>query len=125
MKLKECLYCDEAKPLSEFYKDCSRPDGHSNKCKACEQVVSRERCWRRLGLKITYAAYMQMYSDQHGACAVCLEECDQGMLAVDHNHRTKGVRGLLCARCNLTLGKVDDDSLLLRRMAEYLEEHAT
>lgn len=41
----------------------------------------------------------------------------------DHNHDTGHFRGWLCAPCNYILGRVKDDPILLRKMAEYLERH--
>ena len=42
-------------------------------------------------------------------------------LAVDHNHKTGRVRGILCSFCNTALGKFDDSVGLLARAIEYLE----
>lgn len=41
----------------------------------------------------------------------------------DHNHDTGKFRGWLCTPCNFILGRVKDDPVLLRRMANYLEQH--
>ena len=40
--------------------------------------------------------------------------------SIDHDHATRRVRGLLCVRCNLVLGRIDDDSALLEKAATYL-----
>ena len=56
-------------------------------------------------------------------CWICLqpEKVPNRSLSIDHCHKTDTVRGLLCGRCNLTLGRVGDDPELLRKMALYLE----
>ena len=39
---------------------------------------------------------------------------------VDHCHKTKAVRGILCNRCNTVLGLCKDDDKLLSALAGYL-----
>ena len=36
---KKCTVCKEIKPLSEFYKDAQRRDGHYTKCKNCHSTI--------------------------------------------------------------------------------------
>lgn len=79
---------------------------------------------------IDLADYQRMFVEQGGVCAVCSRpetEKRQGKtkwLAVDHNHETGEVRGLLCTRCNKAIGEMRDDPNLLRNAATYLEQHA-
>jgi hypothetical protein len=42
-------------------------------------------------------------------------------IAVDHDHATMKIRGVLCARHNRALGAFQDDPEMLRRAAKYLE----
>jgi hypothetical protein len=42
-------------------------------------------------------------------------------LVPDHCHKTLRFRGLLCSRCNLTLGHSRDRPEVLRSLADYLE----
>jgi hypothetical protein len=53
---------------------------------------------------ITSAQYDAMLVSQDGKCAICRRENINKRLAVDHNHVTGKVRGLLCVRCNVWLG---------------------
>lgn len=49
-------------------------------------------------------AYEQMLANQNGGCAICGKEPGQRRLHIDHDHATGVVRGLLCTRCNSSLG---------------------
>jgi len=40
---------------------------------------------------------------------------------VDHDHKTKKVRGLLCFGCNTGIGCLRDNPSRLRSAADYLE----
>lgn len=70
---------------------------------------------------ITEEIYDGIFKAQNGVCSIC--KCHQRYkrLAVDHDHKTGQVRGLLCENCNRGLGRFFDSSLRLRRAAEYIE----
>ncbi len=78
---------------------------------------------------ITLAEYDQMFEKQQGVCAIChcVETASDGYkgtkrLAVDHDHKTDQVRGLLCQACNHVLGFAKDNSATLIEAARYLDE---
>jgi hypothetical protein len=50
--------------------------------------------------------YERLFKQQKGVCWFCKIRSDarQKRLAVDHDHRTGTVRGLLCGPCNTNLG---------------------
>lgn len=53
---------------------------------------------------ISSEEYDRLLQEQGGACAICAGSCPTGRrLAVDHDHETGRVRGLLCATCNQRL----------------------
>ena len=56
-----------------------------------------------------------------GKCAICDEVMGENEVCVDHDHKTKFVRGLLCRACNSGLGFFRDDQRRLERAAWYLE----
>jgi Autographiviridae endonuclease VII len=72
---------------------------------------------------ITVQVFEEMMASQDGRCAICRIEITGKKLCVDHDHETGGIRGLLCAMCNLTLGKFNDDPTRFRTAADYLERH--
>ena len=89
--------------------------------------VAKDPLWdRRRNIhklyKITLEQYEAMYRDQSGVCKICGALNIAGRrLAVDHDHKTGRIRGLLCSRCNMAIGLFKDDLDLLRRAFEYVE----
>lgn len=73
---------------------------------------------------ISSPRYRELLAAQDGRCALCRELLifGRGRSAVDHDHKTGQIRGVLCGRCNTALGKFGDDPARLRRAAEYVEE---
>ena len=55
---------------------------------------------------ITLSEYNRMFIAQKGCCALCdrHQSAVTNRLAIDHDHKTGVVRGLLCTSCNLLLG---------------------
>jgi hypothetical protein len=75
---------------------------------------------RRYG--VDHGKYTLLVSAQGGGCAICGKPNTCGRdLAVDHDHKTGQVRGLLCTRCNVVLGLVHDSPEHLLEAALYLE----
>jgi|TARA_R110001632_G_C11115291_1_gene392958 hypothetical protein len=74
---------------------------------------------------ITLNDYNTMLKSQAASCAICGTK-DPGRgekLYVDHCHRSKKVRGLLCLTCNIGLGHFKDNTSLLITAANYLDNH--
>lgn len=142
--MKTCGVCRTEKPLTDFYKDTRR--GHGSRCKDCTRIATaawrnKDRAkyneserrrysgstvkWeqhikRKYG--ITAAVYEEMMARQNRSCAICKRSAVElgKTLAVDHDHVTNAVRGLLCAECNRMLGCAADVPSRLVSAAEYL-----
>lgn len=71
---------------------------------------------------ITSEQYEALYEAQGGRCAICQRATGATKrLAVDHDHVTGFVRGLLCKPCNRdVLGHLRDSVMALIRAARYL-----
>lgn len=93
---------------------------------AREKKRRRRESARRRHLLTTYGLTLEQYeallASQDGACAICRGK-RRYLLAVDHDHKTGAVRGLLCKLCNSRmLTAARDDPAVLRRGADYLEQ---
>lgn len=73
---------------------------------------------------ITLGEYEQLFKAQGGKCAICRRATGKKRkLAVDHDHKTGVIRGLLCKNCNYRiLGFLGDDIAALKRAIAYLED---
>lgn len=149
---KVCPSCGVEKPAQEFSPSPAGGCGLHTYCKPCNSaranewnkanrarraeaarkyraakpgVSDKERAGRlRRTYGITPEEYDEMLVHQGGVCAICLKPPAARRLAVDHDHRTGLIRGLLCAFCNFDLlGKSGDkDPGKFLRAADYLED---
>ena len=78
---------------------------------------------RRNRYGVTREDYDRAYQAQHGCCAICGRHQSElpRPLGVDHDHETGLIRGLLCDRCNVVLGRAQDSPRILLAAARYLE----
>lgn len=87
------------------------------------------RRWKEIEKKygLTKEQYQNILAIQGGCCAICRRSPDKikpkRNLAVDHNHTTGEIRGLLCYRCNhVLLGRIlRDDVDMAKRTYYYLK----
>lgn len=61
---------------------------------------------------------------QKGKCPIC-EKTDKKNLSVDHCHITGKIRGIICNKCNMALGNVEDSPKILKALANYLEKYVS
>lgn len=70
---------------------------------------------------ITVEEYDRLLAEQGGVCARCKSEPQATLrLAVDHDHKTGEVRGLLCGPCNTYLGRLDANMATILSDLAYL-----
>ncbi len=74
--------------------------------------------------EITPQQYDELFAWQKGRCYVCGRRTKK-RLAIDHDHTTNVVRGLLCADndwgCNVSLARVLNDLEAARRLVSYIQ----
>lgn len=95
-----------------------------------KKLESDRRCHRdykkyhRRG--ITKDQYLLILESQNGLCAICKKPPKTNHdLAIDHNHATDEVRGLLCKECNRALGLFGDSIDVIENALNYLKERGS
>ncbi len=145
---KLCACCRITKPLAEFGLESRRADGHRGRCLVCfwdytksyrsrpeviarnstpevreKKLASRRRRKRKLLYGLSEEDIAAKVTAQGGGCAIC-GTLDPGgrynKFVVDHCHATGRVRGMLCFRCNHTLGRMGDNYDGAMRFLRYL-----
>lgn len=136
-----CKKCNTRKPIEEFYLNPST----SMLCKPCEKIRKSEyrkrpevrqreyiyemKRFYKKKYGITFEDYDAMIKKQKGLCAICRKPSTKidcrlkkiQRLHVDHCHKTKKVRGLLCNKCNQGIGFFDDNILIFESCIRYLQ----
>jgi predicted nucleic acid-binding Zn ribbon protein len=115
-KNKHCRWCS----------DLFTPRGPSNHycSEECSKKGQKDTYYLR-NYDIGYREYLTLLDSNNGGCWKCdksKEDNTKLILAVDHNHKTGQVRGLLCTDCNMAIGKLGDDIKGLREALNYLEQ---
>jgi hypothetical protein len=127
-------------PVEDYYDNKANKDGLAGKCKKCVCAYRRKRYqvigsheMRKHHLRRTYGItpekYARLLKKQKDFCAICLRPetltryGKPQSLSVDHNHKTGNVRALLCSKCNLTVGYVQEDIERMKRVIQYIELH--
>lgn len=73
---------------------------------------------------ITIEELARMRSEQNNLCAICGDPPKgKSDLHIDHCHKTGKVRQLLCPRCNMFLGVIEDTDFL-SKADKYIRKHA-
>lgn len=96
-----------------------------SRCLACDRRQSRARHVERT-YELTADELRWLTNWQGDRCFICGRRVGQRNLAVDHDHKTNAVRGLLCSDqnwgCNVLLARLLDDAGAARRLLAYIEE---
>lgn len=148
--MKRCPDCKCTKEDSEFHRNRASHDGLQPYCKICRKAGDKKRYlenpgaikkasrkwrlknpeahrrWAYKNFGISLERYNQMLLEQGSVCAICNQPCESGRnLAIDHDHETGEIRGLLCTRCNVSLGGFLDRADLTTKATGYLLRFST
>lgn len=128
---KICNKCEAEKPLTDFW---SHPHGKFGKRPRCKDCVREQnsrykhkphvsRAWKlKTKFNLDVETYETMLAKQNGKCALCKKPPGIRRLAVDHDHRTGAIRGLIHWRCNTAIGLLEDSPEMCMQAAAYLKK---
>jgi hypothetical protein len=148
-KVKRCARCRAVKPVSCFHFHRRAKDLRHCYCKICNcqlmrlynathksqlsaynklRLVRDPLVHRRIQLRLKYglsiSQFEELVKQQRGRCAICLRpERRNRPLSVDHCHKSKRIRGLLCSNCNTAIGLFHDSVKLITLARDYLKPY--
>jgi len=97
------------------YYNFNQKENHSNWKGGFRRRKYHLRKIYHIGLEV----FDNLYKSQNCLCAICVKG---EATCIDHNHKTRQIRNLLCRKCNLAIGFFDDNIELLRKAIIYLEK---
>lgn len=98
-----------------FHKSVIRGIYQYGNCKKCQQELTR--AWR-YNISIPDMNNL-LNSITH--CEICDIEFTTNRKVIDHCHKDKHIRGILCDPCNTTLGHLEKTNDMLQKMTHYLK----
>ncbi len=141
MPTKSCSTCKNMKDLDKFEVDLRYKSGHRSQCAECRYTTKSAKDAKLAGhLKRKYGVTLEEYeaklAEQNGLCAICNREetritrpnakkyfnGEAPRLSLDHDHATGKVRGLLCYKCNIGIGQLQDSVENLESAIAYLKK---
>lgn len=125
----QCRACDNKRQRVAYARN-----GAASRGSSARQYAANPGKFHRLPAE----KYWAMWESQGGVCSICeMPESkiswrtgEVQRLTIDHDHSCcpgtrscgKCVRGLLCDKCNMGIGRFADDLTLLRKAVGYLEK---
>lgn len=143
--MRVCSNCTTTKPYSAFYYN-DKKQRYSTYCRECTKARARQwwksnpeareryRTWCKHNVRkrknyclkrqfgITVTEYERLFELQHGTCGICGQKPNGKKLAVDHDHKTNEIRGLLCQHCNIHLAWMEQMPDFQQKAAAYLAD---
>ena len=122
-EMRKCIKCGEDKPLDAYEIRNNMGNGGTerrNDCKVCRGASNQ---------LVEKLKKQHPFPDNNYICPICkrseedLKHLFRGRRAwvLDHNHVTKQFRGWICNQCNTGLSRFNDDPVVLKNAAKYVD----
>lgn len=135
-ELIKCVKCASEKESTLFAKCSAKKNGLQSYCRECatatrykspryRNTLEQERTIQmKYRYGVTKEQFDSIWEKQNGKCCICCAELSFKLrgYAIDHNHDTKTVRGILCNQCNTSLGGFKDSPDIVLAAFNYLIE---
>ena len=148
--MKLCKRCCKVRPLTDFYKalnkearckECVSEIRKKNYLRDRDKVLIRVSKYRNENpekirdtkLKQAYGVGIKYFEaklkEQGNVCGSCKQSVKSKWrgkevnMALDHDHKTKRPRGVLCIRCNRALGLLKEDSIIIQGLLDYIKKY--
>ena len=130
-----CKICEKNINQTEHYKELNKirskkyytTKGYKDRTSRYNKLeyvkIRTKECNLIKNYGITLEQYNELLLQQNHKCAICGKDEIQlkRKLAVDHDHKTGKIRGLLCNNCNIGLGNLQENINILKKCISYLE----
>jgi len=118
-----CKDC-HTKAKNKYYQACKEKDPEYLKKHHLKYGKKQRDYYLRKTYGITSEEYNVLFDKQKGRCAICDRPQSElkHSLAVDHNHTTGELRGLLCSSCNTAIGSLRESTELFASALIYLNK---
>ena len=110
---KWCPGCLEWLSSNKFGKFKKNKSGLRTRCKGCRFI-------EKYGNENSKEDILNLLESD--SCQICGSTY---RLTIDHNHFTGKIRDRLCSKCNVIVGFSEENSDLLRKIANYIDDHKT
>lgn len=122
--LRRCKICHRTKNVRRYHENSDYRQSVISRAsiRQSKGLAVHKKAWaftRRLQkYGITLEQYNIMLQEQNFCCYIC---GTNGILCIDHSHKTKQVRRLLCRNCNLAIGNFREKPDIMRKAADYVD----
>jgi hypothetical protein len=118
LEKRKCATCLTEKLVTNFYYNKVYKT-HFAECKNCSKKRRRVNKLTK-NYNTTEKEIKKLLKLQDNKCLIC-NCCIKKKYCIDHNNKTKIVRGLLCTKCNTGLGMLQDNPKILKAAISYLK----
>lgn len=121
---KVCSRCGKEKHETEFAKNQYRKGSIVVRRAYCKECGSKIKKPSAKAIREYEAKHPRPQIGEIFKCPVCQRERRpwyHNQVCLDHNHKTGEIRGYLCGDCNASIGRIGEDTRILKKAILWLQ----